>query len=90
MPPAAATMPLNETSMKYIIWDLINERDGYTTTECETWDEVCVAMKTICGRIKHGGDGLYEKWATGKIKKFVNKGSMEVFVTSEPISSPIS
>jgi hypothetical protein len=69
--------------MKYIVWDLISPCDGYGTTECDTWEQVCEVMKRSCTPDE------YKKWAKGKTPKVEVPGHKEIFVTTTPLTVPI-
>ncbi len=72
--------------MKYIIWDLINDYDGYFTTNCNSWDEVKTIMHNRCRELKL--NHLYEKWLTGKISR-IEKNTVLLFVTTEALNTPV-
>lgn len=76
--------------MKYIIWDLINNYDGFSTTDCNSWDEVKSVLSARCKELKL--PYLYDKWLSGKISKIERTGKNNealLFVTTEALVAPV-
>lgn len=88
--------------MRYIVWELISPYDGYATTECATWEEACACVKAVMStphaRRNQQAKNQYNKWLEGKLGKIQvmsGKGrtlttDIEVFVTSTPLTGPLS
>lgn len=83
--------------MKYIVWDLISDYDGYSETKCATWDEAVACVREACGKNKKA-KALFDKWLAGKIdeirvmgKGFGGRQATEicVFVTSAKITESL-
>lgn len=82
--------------MKYIVWDLISDYDGYNETKCATWEEAVACVRDACSHNKRA-KAQFEKWLAGNIDeiKVMDKEtggrqstSVRVFVTSEKLNGP--
>jgi hypothetical protein len=82
--------------MKYIVWDLISDYDGFWQTECATWEEAVACVRAACKENKKAL-AQFKKWQEGKIAEIrvMGKGfgkseatEVNVFVTSKKLTEP--
>lgn len=79
--------------MKYLVWELISPYDGYHTTECATWEEAAACVKAVVDQHRRSikTQNQYKKWLAGKVAKVeVDNPLIEVFITSTPLTEPLT
>lgn len=92
---------LKTMTATYIVWELISPYDGYSTTECATWEEACACIKAVMEApgVRRSAEAKrqYNDWKSGKIDKIyviTGKGmsktvDLEIFITSTPLTGPL-